>query len=920
MNGEEGQDPLQLLLQAADMERLRHREEQRSMDLHLIQRENKRLTEELIKTQLELERSVKGRTSRNSDSVPQRVVVTHRPDSAYAVNLARDAGVGTDSPLLSRTLNTENIDDDVVMPPSRPAAGLGSAVSDTVRENTNGQIGAMAPLSQNTSLADALAMFADVITKKGDGLPKKETVRFQGDIFEFPVWLNSFKVLVEDRYPDAADRMYYLGRYTAGEAKEAKEAIKGLLLMSSSDAYVRAKAILQDRFGNKIRLAQNFREKLAKWPQVKTGKSLREFADFLNQCEGAMSTLGQLSVLNDSLEQDTILTKLPRGLQIRWIKFVDNWQYEDSENCRGEPRNEHPPFSKLCAFIEREARILCNPLLERQSSVVNVPNHGAKRDPQSVQKGPSQNVSKGFSVSAFATNSDISGGRNDSQVNVPTGNNSGVRAPAVCLLCQRAHSLESFAVFRGKSLIERLELVKGKGLCLGCFKKGHKKFRCLSKMKCEVCQLTHPTLLHDYSRQPAPTTSRTTDQNAVVRCTKTYDSDTTSCDCAHSLIVPVSIYHKDHPLETTVVYALLDDQANACLVLDSVLDKLNVHGDAVNVKMSTALGEEMVACQKVDGLVVRGLRESSEVNLPAVLSHAAIPADPSQVPRPETARKWKHLEKIAEELTRYLDSVEVGIIIGNNCTKAIRPLEIVPGDDNDPYGVRTALGWGVVGRVGNSNNHSVSGHFVYSISAKEMNPSQVVEMFQLEFNERETNPDAKTSVNDKRFIQLMKDEIHVRDDGHFETPLPLPDDVRMPNNRPMVEKRLKQLKGRLSKNQQYREDYKAFMDGLLKNGFAERVPEDELDMNNGKIWYIPHHGVYHPHKPGKIRVVFDCSAEYNGAVLNKQLLQGPDITNNLTGVLCRFRKGLIAFSCDIEGMFHQVGVNREHRNFLRFLW
>ena len=33
-------------------------------------------------------------------------------------------------------------------------------------------------------------------------------------------------------------------------------------------------------------------------------------------------------------------------------------------------------------------------------------------------------------------------------------------------------------------------------------------------------------------------------------------------------------------------------------------------------------------------------------------------------------------------------------------------------------------------------------------------------------------------------------------------------------------------------------------------------------MLSGKTWYIPHHGVYHPSKPGKIRVVFDRSAEF----------------------------------------------------------
>ena len=66
--------------------------------------------------------------------------------------------------------------------------------------------------------------------------------------------------------------------------------------------------------------------------------------------------------------------------------------------------------------------------------------------------------------------------------------------------------------------------------------------------------------------------------------------------------------------------------------------------------------------------------------------------------------------------------------------------------------------------------------------------------------------------------------------------------------------------------------------------------------------------------------MFDCSAVCDGQSLNQQLLQGPDLTNNLTGVLCRFRQQRIAFMCDIQAMFHQVKVDVEHRNLLRFLW
>ena len=57
-----------------------------------------------------------------------------------------------------------------------------------------------------------------------------------------------------------------------------------------------------------------------------------------------------------------------------------------------------------------------------------------------------------------------------------------------------------------------------------------------------------------------------------------------------------------------------------------------------------------------------------------------------------------------------------------------------------------------------------------------------------------------------------------------------------------------------------------------------------------------------------------------GRYLNRHLLQGPDLTNSLNGVLCRFRKEPIAFTCDVEGMFHQVYVNPDYRNLLRFLW
>ncbi|XP_068697474.1 uncharacterized protein [Montipora foliosa] len=114
------------------------------------------------------------------------------------------------------------------------------------------------------------------------------------------------------------------------------------------------------------------------------------------------------------------------------------------------------------------------------------------------------------------------------------------------------------------------------------------------------------------------------------------------------------------------------------------------------------------------------------------------------------------------------------------------------------------------------------------------------------------------------------------------------------------------------------EEYMKFMGDMIAKGCAEKAPSN-ADARPGMQFYIKHHGTRHP-KKNKLRVVFNCSQEISGESLNKYLLKGPLLTNNLTGVLLRFRQEPIAVTCDIEGMFHQVRVNPEHRDLLRFLW
>ena len=116
-----------------------------------------------------------------------------------------------------------------------------------------------------------------------------------------------------------------------------------------------------------------------------------------------------------------------------------------------------------------------------------------------------------------------------------------------------------------------------------------------------------------------------------------------------------------------------------------------------------------------------------------------------------------------------------------------------------------------------------------------------------------------------------------------------------------------------------KQHYFDFMQKLLEKGHAEPVPKTELSPSTPR-WYLPHFGVYHPQKPDKIRVVFDSAAETKGMSLNKLLLSGPDLTNNLLGVLLRFRHDIVTFVADIEQMFHSFLVQEQHRDVLRFIW
>ena len=164
----------------------------------------------------------------------------------------------------------------------------------------------------------------------------------------------------------------------------------------------------------------------------------------------------------------------------------------------------------------------------------------------------------------------------------------------------------------------------------------------------------------------------------------------------------------------------------------------------------------------------------------------------------------------------------------------------------------------------------------------------------------------------------MMNEKTVKIGRHYQRPLRFRSNkMHFPNNRRLAESQLVSIKRRMLRDKPFAMRYKGFMEELLLKEYGSKSKKSH---NDGQVWYLPHHVIYHPHKPNKIRVVFDCSAEYKGRCLNKELLPGPDLTNQLICVLLRSRKETIAYIPEIEKMYFQIRVAVEHQNFLRFLW
>ncbi|XP_039869513.1 uncharacterized protein LOC120722563 [Simochromis diagramma] len=721
-------------------------------------------------------------------------------------------------------------------------------------------------------------------------LPKKEIPVFDGDPLQYQTFIKSFEHNIESRNKNPGDCLYYLEQHTKGQPREL---VRSCLHMTSEAGFRKAKCLLRQHFGNEHKLATAYMSKALAWSSIKAEdtKALHAYSIFLRGCCNAMEDLSYMQELDMPANMLAITKKLPYRQRDKWRTAVCDFH----EKC-----NRQATFKDLVEFLEKQVKIASDPVFGDIKDICTT-----NRD---TRKLKSQTHTR-FKESYFAT-SVMASEKENNKVKEKE-RTAQMRS---CLFCKGEHTLENCQELERKTQKDKITFLKENGVCFGCLCKGHISRDCKKRLRCKTCGLKHPQMLHIYQKTMSKEQeSKEQTQNRAIVSIQTSALTGAGKDEFKLSIVPVKVKAKKGNV-TLYTYAFLDPGSTASFCTVKLMNKLKMHGRRSNILLRTMGQNKVVETDIIADLEVAGLDGKEFCDLPILYTQFTKPVHKGNIPHQNDIIRWPYLKSVN---LPEIDS-EIDLLIGSNVPKALEPLDVIRSVGDGPYAVKTVLGWTVNGPLGETqtevhNQPQISVNRVSVVKLDELWNQQ----FKTDFPEC-ARDEKEPSKEDQQFLDKVSNTAKLHN-GHYYIGLPLKDlKVCMPDNKSVAEQRLQNLKKRLMKNSTFLQDYNSFMSDMISEGYAEKVPEDNLERTDGRKWYLPHHGVLHPQKK-TLRVVFDCGVKYQGVSLNSKLLQGPDLTSMLIGVLTRFRKEPVVIAADIKAMFHQVKIPEEDQDMLRFL-
>ena len=739
---------------------------------------------------------------------------------------------------------------------------------------------ATAPDSQVQDWSYAFQALAD-----GMQLPPREVKKFAGDPLDYHRFITDFDDNISSRVKDPMTKLTYIISHCIGQAYEAIQST--IIIRPPEKAFQTARTILEEQFGQQYKVVAAHMKVLKDGPRIREGDadSLYKLATQMRNCHITLTEWGYSANLNNYDTIDKIFLRLPLSQQRDFQKKTASTIAQGKE----------PDFKVLMDFVQQQAMMSntrFGQMLHARKTDTDL-THGRKSQAYNFKPSAKDSHGKGQGGMKMVHATEVSS--KESVVPVYK-----------CAVCSQAQPLWKCPEFIKRTVKERLRLVSEAHLCFNCLRSnGHLARKCptLGRCKVESCGRRHHTLLH-YSVEPPPSTTVESVGNTTVTSTLQFKRK------ARLKVLPVEVTSPQSGLKVNT-YAFLDDGSNATLCTTRLMRRLQVQGEKEGMRISTIFGQRQQTIFKLD-LNVKGVEEEARYLMKNVYALPSLPDISNSIVKGEDIAGLRHLTGINFPTLPHND---VDMLIGMDNIECLLVDETKVGKENEPLGLHTGLGWTLAGNTQSGKEGSVSVHFT-SLGHNRLIHDQLNFMFSNDFCGDVSDTGQSLSVEDVQALDKMDSSVK-RVDGHYELALPWRTGCpSLPYNRPMAEKRVDSLRMKLLRDPDLFDLYKSKMSEYSQRNFIRKVPDDSSSSVKKVGWYIPHHATTQT----KFRIVFDCAAKFGHTSLNEQLLKGPDHTNNLVGVLLRFRQERYAFSCDINSMFHQVKVTPSDCDYLKFLW
>ena len=713
---------------------------------------------------------------------------------------------------------------------------------------------------------------------------------FDGNSEAYYNFTDAFDSLIDAQIKDPKLKLYYLLQYTKGVAHTL---IQGCQYMPPDVGYLTAKRLLRDHFGQKLQVATACVNTVTNGPVLskKDVSAILEFSAKLTACQYTLAGMNYLH----KMDNVDIIRKITRRFPPQWLS---SWEHLVDQILHVQQRDIN--FSDLSSFVATKTRECTNFVTQP----VNYCSDSSLNAASAGQKQQNKRVAKSFGIQA----------------------KTGTQPAKQCQLCNGPHYLNQCQQFRKMTYDERRTFVEKESLCICCLNKRHFSSKCERKTPCRYdgCKKRHTTLLHPPSKDFGNCTEQT-DKDKTLRNPSDPKSQSKNSkqtvDCINGLVsatapssgmlpvIPVKV--RLQGTKTLVqTKAFFDNGSTNSFITSDLMNKLGIRSCTeiiVNTATLNCNTENYKRTKVVNNVLLLDFAEINSIQLAPLLSTDNLPISASDV---VTQDDLKDFPEFSDIFVPHVEC-EVGLLIGNDNLRAFQPLEVVTTSEGS-YAIKTVAGWIAYCANWKKPNEKAKSFFSKSCS---------MDLCSLCYDVMDStiNPKKELSVEQARFLDSVSSSIQHLSNDHYEIDLPIRNEnLRMPQNKELAVQRAMYLKRRFKRDARFQQHYQDFMKDLIEKGYAEEVPDKEVQ--DGKVWYLPHHGVYHPEKLNKIRVVFDASAKFQGISLNQALLPGPDLTNNLISVLLRFRREKIALQGDIQAMFHQVSVPVKDRDLFRFVW